>query len=138
MTQKIYHKDKILCYLQKEFLLKNKFKVVLQYIFNVVILLTFFSLKLSFKLKMDPKACIFKNLGEIQQNLEKISQKNLATSLTTALTLTLTLILILTPTLTMTLTLTLCKTVTGVKLTLCVKTTLCKIDNLCKSGVMQK
>ena len=47
---------KIICFYNKENNLKNTFKVALQYLFNVVILLnTVFYLKLCFKLKIDPK-----------------------------------------------------------------------------------
>ena len=46
----------------KNFLI-NTFKVALQYLYNVVILLkTVLNLKLSFKLKIDPKTCTLKNL----------------------------------------------------------------------------
>jgi len=52
--------------------LKNTFKVALQYLSNVVILLkTVFNLKLHFKLKIDQKTCTFKNLEEIQKTWKK-------------------------------------------------------------------
>ena len=48
-------------------------KVDLQYIFKVVILLnTVLNLKISFKPKIDPEVCTFKNM-------EEISQKSVAT-----------------------------------------------------------
>ena len=47
----------------KFFLLKNTLKLAIQYLFNVVILInTVFSLKLNFKLKIDPKIGTFENL----------------------------------------------------------------------------
>ena len=61
------------CHHQIFLLLKNTFKVVLQYLFNVAIPLdTVFYLILIFKLKIDSKTWNFKNL-------EKICQKHLAT-----------------------------------------------------------
>ena len=103
MTQIIYHIYKIFCHHQKKFLLKNTFKVTLQYLFNVLILFntdfyigiklkhTFkvasqylvnvvillsivFNVKLSFKLKIDLKTYTFKNL-------EEVTLKNVATLL---------------------------------------------------------
>ena len=67
----------IFCHHQNIFLLKNTFKVALHYLFNVVILLsTVFNLKLSFKLKIDPKTCSsFKNLEEIQKAWKKFLKK---------------------------------------------------------------
>ena len=45
------------------FLLKNTYKVNLQYLFNVVVLfITVSYIKLNFKLKINPKMCTFKNL----------------------------------------------------------------------------
>ena len=42
-------------------ILKNTFKVALQYLFNVVVLFsTVFNLELSFKLKTDPKNVLLK------------------------------------------------------------------------------
>ena len=50
----------------KKILVKNIYKVALQYLFNVFILFnTVFYLKLNFKLKIDPKMNTFKNLEEI-------------------------------------------------------------------------
>ena len=61
LTQKFYHINKIFCHHQKMFLLKNAFKVTLQYPFNVFILFNPVSyIKLNFKLKIDPKICSFK------------------------------------------------------------------------------
>ena len=48
------------------FLIKKKFKVALQYLFNVVILLKTVY-KLNLKLKLDLKTCTFENLEEISQ-----------------------------------------------------------------------
>ena len=57
----------------KIFLLKNTFKVALQYIFNIFKLFNTVSyLKLNFKPKIDPKMCTFKNL-------EKFLKKQVAT-----------------------------------------------------------
>ena len=54
----------------KNILLKNKFKVALHYLLNVLPLSnTLIYLKLKFKLKKDPKTCAFKNLKEIFQKL---------------------------------------------------------------------
>ena len=51
------------CHRQAFFLLKNTFKVALQYLFNILILLNIvFNHKLNFLLKIDPKKCTFKNL----------------------------------------------------------------------------
>ena len=48
------------------------FKVALQYLFNVFILFNTVSyLKLNFKLKVDPKMCIFNNLEEIWKTWKK-------------------------------------------------------------------
>ena len=48
------------------------FKVALQYIFNVVILLnTGFNLKLNLNFKIDPKTCTIENLKEIQKTWKK-------------------------------------------------------------------
>ena len=64
----MYHMDKNLLSSSKTFLLKNTFEVAVQHLFNVVILFnTVFYLKLSFKLKIDPKTCTFKNLEEFSQ-----------------------------------------------------------------------
>ena len=50
----------------KFFLLKNTFKVTLQYVFNVFILFNTISyIEINLKLKIDPKMFIFKNLEEI-------------------------------------------------------------------------
>ena len=58
--------NKIFCHHQNLFLLKNIFKVSLQYFFNVFVLFKTISyLKLDLKLKIDPKMCTFKNLVEI-------------------------------------------------------------------------
>ena len=58
-------------------LLKNIFKVAIQYLFNVFVLFNTVSyLKLSFKLKIDPKMFTFKILEEIWKTwkiFEKIS-----------------------------------------------------------------
>ena len=60
---------KIFCHRQKFFLLKNTFKVTLQYLFNAFILFNTVSLvEINLKLKIDPKMCTFKNLEE---NLKK-------------------------------------------------------------------
>ena len=70
----IWHKKYIIkigffCHHQKIFLLKNLFKVILQYLFNVFILFNTVSyIKLNFKQKIDPKMCTFKNL---EKNLNK-------------------------------------------------------------------
>ena len=62
----MYHIDKKKLSSSKIYLLKNLFKVVLEYLFNVFILFnTVFYLKLNFKLKIDLKMCTFKNLEEI-------------------------------------------------------------------------
>ena len=58
------------------FLLKNTFKVALQYFFNVFIL---FKTVSYFKLKIDPKMCTFENQEEIWKigiNLEKKTSGN--------------------------------------------------------------
>ena len=50
----------------KKFIIKNTFKVTLQYLFNVFILFfTVSYLKLNFYLKIDPQMGTFKNLEEI-------------------------------------------------------------------------
>ena len=47
----------------------NTLKVVLQYIFNVLLLFNTVSyIKLNLKLKIDPKVCIFKNLEKFLKN----------------------------------------------------------------------
>ena len=57
---------------KKKILLKNTFKVNLQYVFNVFILFNTVSyINLNFKLKIDPKMCIFKNLEEIDKTWKK-------------------------------------------------------------------
>ena len=57
-------------------------KIALQYIFNVDILSTVLSLKLSFKLKLDKKCLLLKTWKKFKKKkLEEISQKNLATLL---------------------------------------------------------
>ena len=59
--KKIYHIDKLFCHHLKLFLLKNTFKVALQYLFNVVIEFnTVFYLKLNFKLKIDQRRVLSK------------------------------------------------------------------------------
>ena len=66
MTQKICYIDKKFLSSSNNFLFENTFKVALQYLFNVFILLNIVSyLKLNFKLEIDPKMCIFKNLEEV-------------------------------------------------------------------------
>ena len=56
----------------KIFLLKNIFQVALQYLLNIFILFNTVSyLKLNFKLKVDPKMCIFNNLEEIWKTRKK-------------------------------------------------------------------
>ena len=45
--------------------MKNTFKVALQYVFILFKSVSYF--KLNFKLKIDPKMCIFKNLEEIRK-----------------------------------------------------------------------
>ena len=48
------------------FLLKNTFKVTLQYLFNVFILFNTVSyIEITLKLKIGPTMCTFKNLEEI-------------------------------------------------------------------------
>ena len=50
----------------KILLVKNTFKVTLQYFFNVFILFNEVSyIEVNLKLKIDPKLCTFKNLEEI-------------------------------------------------------------------------
>ena len=74
MTQKISHIDKNVFHHQ-HFLLKNTFKVALEYLFNVFILFKTVSyLKLNLKLKVDPKMCTFKNLEEIFKTWKKIAK----------------------------------------------------------------
>ena len=69
MTQKF---DKKICHYQTFFKLKNTFKVVLQYLFNVFILCnTVCYLKLNFKRKIDPKMRPFKNREEILKTWRK-------------------------------------------------------------------
>ena len=73
MTRKIYNVVKYFCHHQKK-KLKNLFEVALQHLFNIFILLnTVFNLKLRLKLKINTKTLTF-------ENLEEISQKNLAFS----------------------------------------------------------
>ena len=56
------------------------FKVALQYLFNVVILLnTVINLKLNFRLKIDLKMFIFKDLKRNSENSDETSQKYMAT-----------------------------------------------------------
>ena len=50
----------------KVFLLKNTFKVTLQYLFNVFILFNTVSY-IEINLKVNPKMCTFKNLEETSQ-----------------------------------------------------------------------
>ena len=69
MTRKTYQTKKKFC-LYQIFLLKNIFKVALEYLFNGFILFkTIF--KLYFKLKIDPKMCAFKNLKGIWKTWKK-------------------------------------------------------------------
>ena len=57
----------------KNFFLKNTFKVALQFLFNVYILLNIvFNLKLNFKLKIDTKMLTFKNLEEIRKTWKNV------------------------------------------------------------------
>ena len=66
MTRKIYHRDNF--FLSPSIFFNNTLKVALEYLFNVVMLLsTDFNLKLCFEVKKDPKLCNFKNLKEIFQ-----------------------------------------------------------------------
>ena len=59
----------------KVILIKNKFKVALQYLFNFVILFNkVFHLKLNFELKIDLKTCTFKNLEEILNTWRKFAK----------------------------------------------------------------
>ena len=59
--------------------IKNTYKVVLQYLFNVVILLkTVFYLKLKFILKKTQKL-LFSKTWKNSENLEEIYQKHFAT-----------------------------------------------------------
>ena len=52
-------------------LFRNTFKVYSQYLFSLVLLLkTFFYLKIITTLKIDPQTCHFENLKEISQKLE--------------------------------------------------------------------
>ena len=49
-------------------IIKKHFKVAIQYLFNVFILISIVSnLKLRFKLKVYPKTCTFKHLEEVSQ-----------------------------------------------------------------------
>ena len=67
LTQKTYSMDKFLVSPSKFFLLKNIFKVSLQYLFNVFMLFnTVFNLKL---LKIDQKMNILKKLGKSFENI---------------------------------------------------------------------
>ena len=63
----------------KNLLLKNTFKVTLQYLFNVFILFNTVSyIEINLKLKVDPKMCTFKNLkkfGTPGKSFEKTSGK---------------------------------------------------------------
>ena len=57
------------------FLLKNTFKVALQYLFSVFILFNIvYNLKLNFKIKIDSKMRTFKNLEEIWNTWKKIEK----------------------------------------------------------------
>ena len=61
LIQKICHINFVTI---KNVLLKNTYKVALQYLFNVVIIFyTVFYLKLYFKVKIEPKMCTFKKPG---------------------------------------------------------------------------
>ena len=51
--------------LHLNFILKNTLKEALRFLFNLVILFSTFFLNLDFKLKIDLKACNFKNLDKI-------------------------------------------------------------------------
>ena len=61
LTQKTFYINKIFfVIIKKNLLLKNTFKVTLQYFFNVFILLNTVShIKIIFKLEIDPKMCTF-------------------------------------------------------------------------------
>ena len=57
------------------FLLKNKSKLTLQYLFYFFILYnTVSDIKFNFKLKIDPKMCTFKNLDEILKTFKKFGK----------------------------------------------------------------
>ena len=61
-------------------LLKNTFKVTLQYLFNVFILFNTVSyIEITLKLKIDPKMCTFNNLEEIWKIWKKNLKKRVAT-----------------------------------------------------------
>ena len=47
------------------FLLKSTFKVALQYLYVVILFNTVIYVKINFKLRINPKVFIFKNLEEI-------------------------------------------------------------------------
>ena len=66
---KIYHISKIFFVIIKIFSIKILIKCNFMYLFDVFILLKTVSyIKLNFKLKIDPKMCTFKNLGEVRKN----------------------------------------------------------------------
>ena len=77
MTQKICHINKIFLSSSKNFLLKNTFKVTLQYLINIFILFNTVSyIEIRLKLKIDPKICTFKNRKKLRKpgkNFEKTS-----------------------------------------------------------------
>ena len=71
MTRKIYPIDKIFCHLHFFIIKKNIFKVALQYLFNVFMILNVvLDVKLKFKLKVDPKIRTFKTLENIKKKNE--------------------------------------------------------------------
>ena len=77
MTQKIYLLDNFFSHHQKFFLLKNIFRVALQYLFIILILFnTVFNLKL---IKIDPNMRNFKNLEVIWKICKKLKKKQVAT-----------------------------------------------------------
>ena len=78
MTQKVYQINKFLCHHRKIILLKNTFKVVLQYLFNIILYFFNIVFNLKFKFKLDPKLCTLKNLmkfGKTKKIFEKMSCK---------------------------------------------------------------
>ena len=75
MAQKAYQINNFFCHHHKTFLLKNTFKVTLQYLINVFILTNTVSyIKFNFKLKIGPEICSFKNLEEILKTLKKLTK----------------------------------------------------------------
>ena len=72
MTQKTNHVYKIFCHHQI-FFLKNTFKVALQYLLNILILINIvFNLELNFKLKMRTLKTL-KKFGKPGKSFEKTS-----------------------------------------------------------------